>query len=125
MTDTRSQNFFGLTFFLPIDQELTRHSMSPEHLEDFMLSHSIPMPPTFSGLNHFPTGTMVPSGLEHQLIEIKNRGKADFSVNNAQFPIPDSWNMLILIVTFPRYMSIRKDKQHWPWSSFRQLRELP
>uniref|UniRef100_B9HD36 FAS1 domain-containing protein n=1 Tax=Populus trichocarpa TaxID=3694 RepID=B9HD36_POPTR len=89
MTDIRSQNFFGLIFFLPIDQELTRHSMSPDHLEDFLLSHSIPMPLTFSGLNHFPTGTMVPSGLENQLIEIKNRGKADFSVNNAQVIKPN------------------------------------
>jgi len=83
MTDIMSQNFFGLTFLLPIDQELTRHSMSPDHLEDFMLSHSIPMPLKFSGLNHFP------SGLEHQLIEIKNRGKADFSVNNAQVIKPN------------------------------------
>ena len=107
ITDIRSQNFFGfamllqilkvalvhkyqdLTFFLPIAQELTKHSLSPDHPEDFLLKHSIPMPLTFSDLKHFPTGTMVPSGLEHQLIEIKNRGKADFSVNNALVTKPN------------------------------------
>uniref|UniRef100_A0A2K1X8X3 Uncharacterized protein n=1 Tax=Populus trichocarpa TaxID=3694 RepID=A0A2K1X8X3_POPTR len=40
------------------------------------------MPLSFSDLSHFPTGTLVPSGLDHQLLQIRNRGKADFSVNN-------------------------------------------
>jgi len=43
------------------------------------------MPLSFSDLSHFPTGTLVPSGLDHQLLQ----GKADFSVNNAQVIKPN------------------------------------
>ncbi|KAF9664387.1 hypothetical protein SADUNF_Sadunf16G0013300 [Salix dunnii] len=83
ITDITSQNFFGfalllqmlkgatvhkyqdLTFLVPIDQELTKHSISTGHLQEFLLNNSIPMPLSLSDLTHFPTGTLVPAGLDH------------------------------------------------------------
>ncbi|KAF9664389.1 hypothetical protein SADUNF_Sadunf16G0013500 [Salix dunnii] len=83
ITDITSQNFFEFalllqmlkgaivhkyqdsTFLVPIDQELTKHSISTGHLQEFLLNNSIPMPLSLSDLTHFPTGTLVPAGLDH------------------------------------------------------------
>ncbi|KAJ4847686.1 hypothetical protein Tsubulata_020649 [Turnera subulata] len=107
IADMRSQSFYGfaillqmvrdtfrqyqqdLTFFMPIDQELSKGSVSADHLQSFMLSHSVMKPLSFSDLNHFPSGTMVPSGLRNRLIKIQNHGAQNFSVNNALVITPN------------------------------------
>ncbi|KAJ7967814.1 FAS1 domain-containing protein [Quillaja saponaria] len=73
-----------LTFFMPNDRKLSESSISANHLGDFLLSHSIPMPLHFSDLAHFPTGTVVPSDFSDRMIRIHNGGRGDFFVNNAQ-----------------------------------------
>ncbi|KAF5728529.1 hypothetical protein HS088_TW21G00677 [Tripterygium wilfordii] len=79
----------SLTFFMPVDRELSKFTLSPEHLEDFLLSHSMTMTLQFSDLIHFPTGTIVPSGLHDRLIKIQNHGKSNFYVNDAQVITPN------------------------------------
>ncbi|KAK7245969.1 hypothetical protein RIF29_40824 [Crotalaria pallida] len=73
-----------LTFFMPDDRELSASAISADQLEEFLLRHAIPMPLYFNDLSHFPTGTLVPSGVGSKMMRIHNRGRNDFFVNNAQ-----------------------------------------
>lgn len=73
-----------LTFLMPDDRELSASAISADQIEEFLLTHAIPMPLYFNDLSHFPTGTLVPSGLSPKMIRIHNRGRGDFFVNNAQ-----------------------------------------
>ncbi|KAL2341380.1 hypothetical protein Fmac_009320 [Flemingia macrophylla] len=52
-----------LTFLMPDDKELSASSISIYEVEEFVLKHAIPMPLYFNDLSHFPTGTLVPSGI--------------------------------------------------------------
>lgn len=136
IADIRSQSFYGfaillqmlkgklhlsqdLTFLMPVDQELSKYSISPDDLEDFLLSHSIPKPLTFSDLTHFPTGTMVPTGLHNQLIKIENHGRANFSVNNAQLVTPNVCLNTIIkchgidaVIKYNNYSNYKKLDEH-------------
>ncbi|KAK9267670.1 hypothetical protein L1049_010101 [Liquidambar formosana] len=106
VADMRSKSYYGfaillqmlngtvqlnrdVTFLMPDDQQLSEASISLDHLEDFLLSHSIPEPLLFSDLSHFPTGTLVPSGLQERSIRISNHGRLDYFVNNAQIVTPN------------------------------------
>ncbi|KAE9591524.1 hypothetical protein Lal_00038736 [Lupinus albus] len=73
-----------LTFFMPDDRELSSSAISANQIEEFLLKHAIPMPLYYNDLSHFPTGTLVPSGLSSKMMRIHNRGRGDFFVNNAQ-----------------------------------------
>jgi hypothetical protein len=101
ISDMRSKSFYGfamllqmlngtsqpireLTFFMPDDRELSASPITADEIEDFLLIHAIPMPLYFNDLSHFPTGTLVPSGISSRMIKIHNRGRGDFFVNNAQ-----------------------------------------
>ncbi|XP_061344301.1 uncharacterized protein LOC133290250 [Gastrolobium bilobum] len=101
ITDMRAKSYYGfamllqmlngtsqptreLTFLMPDDRELSASSISADGIEEFLLSHAIPMPLYFNDLSHFPTGTLVPSGISSKMMRIHNRGRGDFFVNNAQ-----------------------------------------
>ncbi|MED6212364.1 hypothetical protein PIB30_082534 [Stylosanthes scabra] len=101
ITDMRSKSYYGfamllqmlngtsqpsssLTFLMPDDRELSSTAIAADEIEDFLLTHAIPMPLYFNDLSHFPTGTLVPSGISTRMIRIHNRGRGDFFVNNAQ-----------------------------------------
>ncbi|KAJ7946404.1 FAS1 domain [Quillaja saponaria] len=89
MMNETSQANWDLTFFMPNDRDLSKLSLSADHIEDFLLRHSIPMPLNFNDLAHFPTGTFVPSGIPNRMIRIYNRGRGYFFVNNAQVTAPN------------------------------------
>ncbi|CAI8590538.1 unnamed protein product [Vicia faba] len=101
IADMRSKSFYGfamllqmlngtsqpsreMTYLMPDDRELSASTISANGIEDFLLSHAIPMPLYFNDLSHFPTGTLVPSGMNSRMIRIHNRGRGDYFVNNAQ-----------------------------------------
>ncbi|XP_057432879.1 uncharacterized protein LOC130725688 [Lotus japonicus] len=84
MLNGTSQPIRELTFFMPDDRELSSASISADEIDEFLLSHAIPMPLYFNDLSHFPTGTVVPSGVSSRMIHIHNRGRGDYFVNNAQ-----------------------------------------
>ncbi|XP_023001077.1 FAS1 domain-containing protein SELMODRAFT_448915-like [Cucurbita maxima] len=105
--DMRAQSFYGfaillqmlnattqltlrdITFFIPLDPQLSNISIPTDHLESFVLSHSIVMPLQFSDLIRFPTGSIVPSGYRNRMIRIHNHGRGHFLVNNAAVTIPN------------------------------------
>ncbi|KAF8030481.1 hypothetical protein BT93_E2809 [Corymbia citriodora subsp. variegata] len=106
VNDMRSRSFFGfaillqmlnstsepnrdLTFLIPTDPELSASPISVNHLEEFVLRHSIRMPLSFGELSHFPTGTLVPSGHRDRLVRIQNHGRLSFFVNNARIITPN------------------------------------
>lgn len=84
MLNGTSQPTRELTFLMPDDRELSASAISADEIENFLLTHAIPMPLYFNDLSHFPTGTLVPSGIGSRMIRIHNRGRGDFFVNNAQ-----------------------------------------
>ncbi|XP_004486549.1 FAS1 domain-containing protein SELMODRAFT_448915-like [Cicer arietinum] len=84
MLNGTSQPTRDFTFLMPDDRELSASAISADQIEEFLLSHAIPMPLYFYDLSHFPTGTLVPSGISSRMIRIHNRGRGDFFVNNAQ-----------------------------------------
>ncbi|XP_058755179.1 uncharacterized protein LOC131628354 [Vicia villosa] len=101
IADMRSKSFYGfamllqmlnetsqasreVTYLMPDDRELSDSAISADEIEDFLLSHAIPMPLYFNDMSHFPTGTLVPSGVNSRMIRIHNRGRGDYFVNNAQ-----------------------------------------
>ncbi|KAI5447052.1 uncharacterized protein LOC127112423 [Lathyrus oleraceus] len=84
MLNGTSQPSRELTYLMPGDRELSASAMSADEIEDFLLSHAILMPLYFNDLSHFPTGTLVPSGMDSRMIRIHNRGRGDYFVNNAQ-----------------------------------------
>ncbi|XP_047339678.1 FAS1 domain-containing protein SELMODRAFT_448915-like [Impatiens glandulifera] len=79
--------FKDVTLFIPGDAEISASSFND--VTDFILHHSIAMPLTFNELAHFPTGSLVPSGIADLLIKIQNRGRANFSINNAKIMAPN------------------------------------
>ncbi|KAJ8770573.1 hypothetical protein K2173_018064 [Erythroxylum novogranatense] len=89
LNGTSRLNREDLTLLMPIDRELSKSSISPDHVEDFLLSHSILMPLSFTDLTHFPTGTMVPSGFRSRFIKFQNHGKANVTLNNVQVVTPN------------------------------------
>lgn len=84
MLNGTSQPTRELTFLMPDDRELSASAISADEIEEFLLTHAFPMPLYFNDLSHFPTGTLVPSGITSKMIRIHNRGRGDFFVNNAQ-----------------------------------------
>ncbi|KAJ4730187.1 hypothetical protein OWV82_002857 [Melia azedarach] len=73
-----------VTFLMPNDEKLSQLTLSPDHLRDFILSHSIPTALVFGNLLHFPNGTLVPSTLPGRMLSITNTGKSGMFVNNAR-----------------------------------------
>ncbi|KAJ7960273.1 FAS1 domain-containing protein [Quillaja saponaria] len=78
-----------ITFFMPNDEDLSAVAVTPDHLQDFILSHSIPTPLMLNHLLHFPNGTLVPSGIPSRMISITNNGKPAMFLNNARIDTPN------------------------------------
>ncbi|KAK7258365.1 hypothetical protein RIF29_23938 [Crotalaria pallida] len=108
MTDMRSRSYYGfvillkilnsqpnslqnndLTFLMPSDEDLSKFSITPDQLHDFLLSHSIPTPLVLNHLLHFPNGSVVPSSIPTRSINITNGGKSGLFVNNAKIVTPN------------------------------------
>ncbi|KAM5588910.1 hypothetical protein ABKV19_007061 [Rosa sericea] len=92
MVNGSAQQNRPLTFFMPADSQLSESPISVQHLEEFMTSHAIPMPLSFNDLLHFPTGSLVPTGVDNKMIRINNRGRTSFYVSNAHIVTPNICN---------------------------------
>ncbi|XP_010270246.1 PREDICTED: FAS1 domain-containing protein SELMODRAFT_448915 [Nelumbo nucifera] len=78
-----------VTFLMPEDRKLSEFSVSVSSLRNFILSHTIPTPLNYNDFLHFPTGTLIPSGIQTRMITIQNHGRSNFLVNNAQIVAPN------------------------------------
>ncbi|XP_059663920.1 uncharacterized protein LOC132309649 [Cornus florida] len=78
-----------ITFLMPNDEQLSEVSLTADHLQDFILSHSIPTALLLNNLLHFPTGTLVPSGLPNKMLSVINNGRFGIFLNNARIVIPN------------------------------------
>lgn len=78
-----------LTFLMPNDEELSQFSITPDHLQDFILSHSIPTPLLLNQLQHFPNGSLIPSSIPNRMISITNSRRSGMFVNNARVVVPN------------------------------------
>ncbi|KAF6145055.1 hypothetical protein GIB67_013406 [Kingdonia uniflora] len=85
-----------ITFLMPNDTELSRIIITPNHLEEFLLSHSIPTALPINNLLHLPTGTVLPSSVKNRTIAITNRGRANFLVNNARLVSPNVCSSVLI-----------------------------
>ncbi|XP_030471441.2 fasciclin-like arabinogalactan protein 19 [Syzygium oleosum] len=79
----------NITFLMPDDRQLSKASVSQDNLQDFILSHSIPMPLLMSHLIHFPNRTLIPTCLPNRMISITNNGRSGMFVNKARIVNPD------------------------------------
>ncbi|XP_028803126.1 fasciclin-like arabinogalactan protein 19 [Neltuma alba] len=78
-----------LTFLMPNDEELSQFSITPDHLQDFILSHSIPTPLVINQLLRFPNGSLVPSSVPNRMISITNSRRSGMFLNNARIITPN------------------------------------
>ncbi|XP_004149424.1 uncharacterized protein LOC101220860 [Cucumis sativus] len=86
---TKTLQNSNITFFMPTDQELSQADISPDRLEEFVLSHSIPTALLLNNLLHFPNGTLVPSSIPNRMIRITNCRKMGVCLNNARIITPN------------------------------------
>ncbi|KAK9226161.1 hypothetical protein WN943_011208 [Citrus x changshan-huyou] len=76
---------------MPNDEKLSEVVATPEHLHDFILSHSIPTVLLNNNLLHFPNGTLVPSSQPGRMLSMTNSGKLGTYVNNARLVNFNVW----------------------------------
>lgn len=88
-SSNKALQYSGMTFFMPTDQELSHVAISPDRLEEFVLSHSVPTPLLLNNLLHFPNGSLVPSSIPNRMISITNCRKMGVCVNNARITTPN------------------------------------
>lgn len=62
----------AVTFLMPNDEKLSEVIATPEHLHDFIPSHSIPTALLYNNLLHFPNGTLVPLSQQARMLSITN-----------------------------------------------------
>ncbi|KAF7827363.1 fasciclin-like arabinogalactan protein 19 [Senna tora] len=78
-----------LTFFMPNDDKLSQSSITPDRIQNFILSHSIPTSLILNQLLHFPNGSLVPSGVPNRMISITNTRRSGMLLNNARIVAPN------------------------------------
>ncbi|CAN1121119.1 hypothetical protein LINPERPRIM_LOCUS1991 [Linum perenne] len=78
-----------LTFLMPSNEELSGLNQTMDHLQDLILSHSIPSALLLTHLMHLPSGTRIPSGSPNKLLRITNSGRSGLFVNNARITTPN------------------------------------
>ncbi|KAG6516919.1 hypothetical protein ZIOFF_020294 [Zingiber officinale] len=77
------------TFLVPTDRTLAKLVLSEDKILDFLLAHTIPAPLRFRDLACLPTGTVLPTYLAGNMIEITNRGRREFYLNDTLLVYPD------------------------------------
>ncbi|KAK9724079.1 hypothetical protein RND81_05G046500 [Saponaria officinalis] len=80
----------NVTFLMPNNRILANNAVIPENdVLDFLLMHSIPSSLRFDNLNHFPTGSIIPSSRADYALRISNNGRKSFYFNNVKLVSPD------------------------------------
>ncbi|PHT46378.1 hypothetical protein CQW23_15536 [Capsicum baccatum] len=79
----------NITFLMPRDRTLSQTSIQENDVADFLLRHSIPSPLLFGHLEHFPTGSMIPTSKPDLFLRVTNSGNMRFFLNNARVVSPN------------------------------------
>lgn len=87
----------NLTFLMPNDKTLSQNSIinlapgnhTTPSLAHFLLRHSIPSPLLFEYLQHFPTGSTVPTSDPDLVLRITNHGRRSFFLNSVRVSSPN------------------------------------
>lgn len=79
----------NITFLMPRDRTLSQTLIQENDVADFLLRHSIPSPLLFDHLEHFPTGSMIPTSKPDLVLRVTNSGNMRFFLNNARVISPN------------------------------------
>ncbi|KAL0400462.1 UNVERIFIED_CONTAM: hypothetical protein Slati_4076100 [Sesamum latifolium] len=79
----------NITFLMPNDRILSQTDVAPTSVVDFLLRHSIPSPLLIDHLQHFPTGSMIPTSKSGYFLDVTNEGRKQFFLNNVRIISPN------------------------------------
>ncbi|KAL0304556.1 UNVERIFIED_CONTAM: hypothetical protein Sradi_6323700 [Sesamum radiatum] len=79
----------NITFLMPNDRILSQTDVAPTSVVDFLLRHSIPSPLLIDHLQHFPTGSMIPTSKSGFFLNVRNEGRRQFFLNNVRIISPN------------------------------------
>ncbi|XP_073316222.1 uncharacterized protein [Primulina huaijiensis] len=79
----------NVTFLMPNDRILSRTNIPETSLVDLLLRQSIPSPLLFEHLEHFPTGSMIPTSRPGYVFKVDNDGRERFYLNNVRIISPN------------------------------------
>ncbi|KAI3457868.1 hypothetical protein Pfo_014531 [Paulownia fortunei] len=79
----------NITFLMPNDRTLSKTSMAETSVVDVLLRHSIPWPLLMDHLEHFPTGSMIPTSRAGFVLKVTNGGRRRFFFNNVRIISPN------------------------------------
>lgn len=79
----------NITFLMPNDRTLSQTDIPPTSVVDFLLRHSIPSPLLIDHLQHFPTGSMIPTSKPGFFLNVTNGGRRQFFLNNVRIISPN------------------------------------
>ncbi|MCD7453438.1 hypothetical protein HAX54_020907 [Datura stramonium] len=79
----------NITFLMPRDRTLSQTLIQENDVADFLLRHSIPSPLLFDHLEHFPTGSIIPTSKPDLVLRVTNSGNMRFFLNNARVISPN------------------------------------
>lgn len=85
-SDTFQDN---ITFLMPNDRTLSKTNIAETSVVDFLLRHSIPSPLLIDHLEHFPTGSMIPTSKPGFMFEVTNDGRRRFFLSNVRIISPN------------------------------------
>lgn len=80
----------NITLLMPNDKSLANTNfMADTSITDFLLRHSIPWPLLFNHMEHFPTGSIIPTSTPGFVLKVSNDGRRRFFFNNARIVSPN------------------------------------
>ncbi|XP_058086801.1 uncharacterized protein LOC131233939 [Magnolia sinica] len=79
----------NVTFLMPHDRLLSKVAVPENGVLDFLSQHSIPSPLLFDHLEHFPTGSIIPTRKPGFMLRISNNGRRSFYLNNVRIISPN------------------------------------
>ncbi|XP_051138061.1 FAS1 domain-containing protein SELMODRAFT_448915 [Andrographis paniculata] len=79
----------NVTFLMPSDKSLSQANLAGASIADFLLRHSIPWPLLFEHMDHFPTGSIIPTSKPGFVLNVVNHGTPRLFFNNARTTSPN------------------------------------
>ncbi|XP_019184189.1 PREDICTED: FAS1 domain-containing protein SELMODRAFT_448915-like [Ipomoea nil] len=79
----------NITFLMPNDRTLSRAIIPESDAVNFLLRHTIPSALLFEHLQHFPTGSMIPTSKPDLMLRVTNYGRRQFFLNTSRLISPN------------------------------------
>lgn len=79
----------NITFLMPRDKTLSQTLIQENNVVDFLQRHSLPSPLLFDHLQHFPTGSMIPTSKPDLFLRVNNSGYMHLFLNDARVVSPN------------------------------------